>query len=302
MAFTVSEMHDLTQLLVSRPDWLAEVRRIVLTQELLALPELVRELAHAQARTEARVEELAHAQARTEARVEELAHAQARTEARVEELAHAQARTEARLDALTARVDALTAQMAELAQAQFDVTTKLSELAAAQARTEQAVLVLADNQKRMENTLSQLVGDNLERKYRERAGVYFGKWLKSIQVVSPNDLRDDLETRLPEEQVDDVMLTDALIRGRVRQVEGLPEIWLVLEVSRLIDRNDVSRAERRAAILRRAGYRAMPVVAGEEVHPGYEGAVEYSQVAVFLDGRRQYWDRAVAAALSSELE
>jgi prefoldin subunit 5 len=48
--------------------------------------------------------------------VRELAQAQVRTEARVEELAQAQARTEARLEALTARVDTLAVRMEELAR------------------------------------------------------------------------------------------------------------------------------------------------------------------------------------------
>ena len=328
MAFTVKDMHDLTRLLTTHPEWLSEVRRIVLTQELLALPDLVRELAQAQVRTEARlealaarVEELAQAQARTEARVEELAQAQARTEARldalaarvdalaarVEELAQAQARTEARLEALTARVDALTARVdalaarvEELTQAQFHLEKQLSELAAAQLRTEQAVADLARSQKEMERRLNEVIGDNIARRYREYAGAYFGKWLKSIRVVSPNDLREDLEQRLTEEEVDDLMLTDVLINGRLRHREGMPEIWLVIEASYTIDRNDVRRAEERAGLMRRAGYRAMPVVAGKQILEGYEGAVEYSQVAAFLDGRRLYWDRAVEAAFADK--
>ncbi|MCS6924889.1 MAG: DUF3782 domain-containing protein, partial [Candidatus Binatia bacterium] len=68
------------------------------------LKAIVRDLAQAQQRTEARVEELAQAQ-------KELAEAQRRTEARVEELAQAQLRTEA-------RVEELTQAQKELAEAQ----------------------------------------------------------------------------------------------------------------------------------------------------------------------------------------
>ena len=59
---------------------------------------------------------LAQAQDRTEARVEELAQAQVRTEARVKELAQAQVRTEASLDRLDRTVQALTASYQELSQ------------------------------------------------------------------------------------------------------------------------------------------------------------------------------------------
>ena len=83
MAFTVQDFHDLIGILEQRPEWRTELRRLVLTEELLSLPQIVRDLAEAQQRTEQRVEELAEAQRRTEQRVEELAEAQRRTEQRI---------------------------------------------------------------------------------------------------------------------------------------------------------------------------------------------------------------------------
>jgi hypothetical protein len=82
----VEDFRDLLRLLEERPEWRAELRRLILTEELLALPQLVRELAAAQARTEAAVERLAEAQVRTEAAVERLAEAQARTDAQIADL------------------------------------------------------------------------------------------------------------------------------------------------------------------------------------------------------------------------
>ena len=100
MAFTVQDFHDLIGILEQHPEWRTDLRRLVLTEELLSLPQIVRDLAEAQQRTEQRVEELAEAQRRTEQRVEELAEAQRRTEQRVEELAEAQRRTEQRIGRL----------------------------------------------------------------------------------------------------------------------------------------------------------------------------------------------------------
>lgn len=84
-----------------------ELSQSVRREDFNELKEVVRELAEAQKRTEARVEELAEAQQRTEARLdsltvklEELAEAQKRTEARVEELAEAQKHTEKELQKL----------------------------------------------------------------------------------------------------------------------------------------------------------------------------------------------------------
>ncbi|MCS7060522.1 MAG: hypothetical protein RMN25_05085 [Anaerolineae bacterium] len=60
MAFTINDTHGLTRLLVERPEWLSGVRRIVLTDELLSLPEIVRGLAKSQGRTEEQVAKLTH--------------------------------------------------------------------------------------------------------------------------------------------------------------------------------------------------------------------------------------------------
>lgn len=76
MPFTVEDFQDLLRLLEERPDWRAELRRWVLTDDLLRLPEAVRELVEAQQRTEERVGRLEEALAR-------LAEAQQRTEERV---------------------------------------------------------------------------------------------------------------------------------------------------------------------------------------------------------------------------
>src|SRR5712692_9578753 len=58
MAFTVQDYNDLARLLVEHPEWRLELRRLLLSDELLALPKTVRALAEAQRRTEERLEKL----------------------------------------------------------------------------------------------------------------------------------------------------------------------------------------------------------------------------------------------------
>ncbi|MCS6909624.1 MAG: hypothetical protein NZM11_03525, partial [Anaerolineales bacterium] len=69
MPFSVSDFRDWVGILYEHPEWREELRRLVLTDEILELPVIVRELAQAQ-------RELAEAQRRTEQHVEELAEAQ----------------------------------------------------------------------------------------------------------------------------------------------------------------------------------------------------------------------------------
>jgi hypothetical protein len=98
MPFTVQEFRDLVQILEERPEWRTELRRLVLTDELLSLPQQVVEL---RVQTEQQFQELAAAQRRTEEQVTTLSE-------RVTELATAQRRTEEQVATLSEQVTELT--------------------------------------------------------------------------------------------------------------------------------------------------------------------------------------------------
>ncbi len=97
----VADFQDLLKLLRDRPDWREELRRLLLTDDLLGLPRALQQLADTvqqvldlQAKTqrqldrvEQAVAQLAQAQVRTEEAVAQLAQAQAATERAVQQLA-----------------------------------------------------------------------------------------------------------------------------------------------------------------------------------------------------------------------
>jgi seryl-tRNA synthetase len=322
MSFTVNDLNDMIQLLEQHPDWREELQRALMTDDFIALPDLMRRLteSHERAllrldRSEAIVQELAEAQKRAEERLSSVEARLERLEATVQELVEAQKRAEERLSSVEARLDRLEATVQELVEAQKRTDQQLAELAEAQKLTEQRMAELIEAQKRTEqrvdsldvtvqkltrelkrigDVVSQLLGRDLERKYRERAGSYFGKWLRPVEVVSPNDLREVLEARLVEAEVDDVMELDVLLRGRARRMSGNPEVWLVMEVSSVVDRNDIERARRRTALLCKAGYRAIPVVAGERITEGAAETLSESPLIVFEDGHGFGWEEALA--------
>lgn len=90
----ITDFHDVVRLLEQHPEWRAELRRLILTEELLALPDQLAELAR-------QVTRLTEAQARFEERLVQIEERQARTE-------EWQARTETRLDSLTEVVKRLS--------------------------------------------------------------------------------------------------------------------------------------------------------------------------------------------------
>jgi chemotaxis protein histidine kinase CheA len=326
MVFAVNDYNDLIRLLKEHPEWQVELRHLLLSEDFLALPEIVRslataqqrteqrleELAEAQQRTEQRLEELAEAQQRTEQRLEELAEAQQRTEQRLEELAEAQQRTEQRLEELAAAQQRTEQRLEELAEAQQRTEQRLEELAAAQQRTEQRLEELAAAQQRTEQRLETLVvshdrlattvgnlkGKMLELTYSDKAGAYLGRLLRRVKVVPAHTLEDTLETHLSPTEFDEVLLLDLLVRGMPRYHPELPEVWLALEISSVVDRNDVRRVLKRTQLLRQAGYQAIPVVAGEEITQGAEEETSRESVVVLQDGQILLWAEALQAWVS----
>jgi hypothetical protein len=243
MAFTVEEFQDLIRLLQERPEWRADLRRLVLTDELLALPELVRELVQAQQRTEGRV-------GRLEESVESL---RAETERRFQELATAQL-------TLTRRIDDLREAVQTLVDRTYTLTTDVGELK----------------------------GSDLERRYRERPFAYFQRLVRQAHTLSGDELNAMLDRavtagQLTEEDVDEIVWADAIVRGRRREDDQ--EVYLVVEASWGVGPYDVQRADKRAKLLAKAGVTTLPVVAGMWVTPDGELAARAIKVWRVTNGR-----------------
>ncbi len=341
MPFTVNDLQDLTRILIERPEWLNEMRRILLTNELLTLPSLVQELAEIQRRTEIelaefrrRVEaELAEFRQRTEAelaelrryvdmRFAELAEIQQRTEAklgefrqrleaelaelrryvdtRFAELAEAQRRTEAELAELRRYVDT---RFAELAEAQQRIEVELAEL---RRRTDERFAQLAESQLRIQeqligikDELADVRGRQLELEYRIKAAAFFGGWLRKPAVVEISDIWDQLEEHLDEIDMRRLTAVDLIVRGQLPKKRGGGEVWLAVEVSNVVDLNDVERAIERAALLRRAGLPAIPVVGGKRLTRGAAASVAERRVVLSKGGELIGWDEVLDSTLGA---
>ncbi len=206
---------------------------------------------------------------RLTATVQALAEAQRRTEERVNELAEAQRRTEEQVQALTREVQALTREM-------FIVKTDI---------------------KGLKDDMGSVKGRLLEMDYREKASSYFGRLLRRVRVLPLVEWLDELEAHLSPEEVDEVWRLDLVVGGVLK--EG-PEVWLAIEVSSVMDRNDVGRAARRAELLRRLGRPVVAVVAGEDMTEGGVEEAQARRVALFRDGQPYFWQEALQVALGRE--
>ena len=217
--------------------------------------------------------------------------------AAVTDLAVAQRHTEQHIDRLEAATLALAA-------AQQRTEQRVEELAAAQQRTEQRIEELAAAQQRTEGILQKLVirvgkntGKILEIDYRDKAFAYFGTLLRKVKVVSLQDLEPVFEQHLSEAEISALVPLDLLVSGQLRRSDQPDDVvYLAVEVSAVIDNNDVVRAQQRAALLRRAGYRTVAAVAGEEITEGALTSAAARSVLVVQDGLKQNWDEALALA------
>ncbi len=228
-------------MLRERPEWLSEVRRIVLTEELLTLPQ----------RTDERFAELAEAIRQLTLRFEE---AQRRNDERFAEMAEAIRQLALRFDEYRQRTDAQIADMR---------------------------------------------GKLLEIEYRNKASAIFGGRLRRPQVVDAGILWELLRERLNEPEIRKIVTADLIVRGRLFPSQSERELWLIVEISSVVDRNDVARAASRAALLRKAGLLALPVAAGQRVTQGAASLSSQLRVVLAKNGSLAGWDAALSDALGA---
>ena len=276
-------------------------------------------LAEAQERTEERVEELTRSQTRTEKRVDRLAEvqehilgrmdrveatlerlvkAQERTEKRVEELTQAQARTDESIKKLFEAQTRTDESIKKLFEAQARTDESIKKLFEAQTRTEKMMELFKERQDKLIDEVGSIKGRQLELTYKEKVGAYFGPLLRRVRVVSPVKLEDDLEAHLSGEEFRDLLLVDLVVSGYPRHLTDVSQVWLAVEISGVIDRHDVERAQRRAALLGKAGYAALPAVAGEDITQGAMKMTEDERVLIIMNGWTASWEVALERVLS----
>jgi uncharacterized protein (UPF0335 family) len=265
MAFTVNDYRDLVRLLEEHPEWRVDLRRLLLADDILELPRIVRELAEAQQVAGARLDRLVQT-------VERL-------EATVADLTKAQLAANERLDRLEQTVERLEATMADLGRRVGELTDNVARL--------------ASTQEIMAGHVSELRGWRVEANFRERPYAYFGLRIRKARAIRPDELIVVEQARekgqLSDREWEDLMVLDALIQGRIGNGEQARDIFLALEASAVIDRKDVDRAFARANILRTLGLPVIPAVGGDSILPEADQLARQLKVAVSSKGAITFW-------------
>jgi hypothetical protein len=295
MAFTVADFHDLIRLLEEHPDWQTELRRVLLSQDLLDLPRTVQELATAQYRTEEAIIRLTE-------RMEQ-GFAGAATERH--ELRQDLTQLIGRVDQLTDRVEQGFADAAEDRQRIRDrmeqgFADAAEDRQRIRDRMEQGFVEVVAEQRDMRRDIGQLKGLGREQFYRDRAVAIFGCLLRQGYDAT-NQVADHLQEArqtgvISDREYQEALAADLLWGGQTR--DSRQPIILVLEASWTVGHIDVERAAGRAAVLRQAGLRALPVAAGQEWPPNIQDDARQAGVAIVQDGAvdQDSWEAALARA------
>jgi len=161
------------------------------------------------------------------------------------------------------------------------IDSVLERLADAQARTEQSLQELTAVVRGLVIRTDRHEGDLLELRFQRRLPSYLGLYLRRAKVLQPADLLDEVEAKLDRPQVEDHLRADVLAHGLV---DDKPT-YVIGEVSYTADADDVERAARRAALLRKADLPAVGLVACESVHPQTIAYAREQGVRVWASGR-----------------
>lgn len=121
----------------------------------------------------------------------------------------------------------------------------------------------------LERDVDRLKGISKEIAFRQKASSYLGVLLEGGREASElvNEILDKAEASglITPQEADYVRTADLLWVGAVRRgMFANEQIIVVIEISWVVDEQDVERAIKKAQILRRAGAWAVPFVSGEE--------------------------------------
>ncbi len=306
MAFTVTDFQDFLQLLDEHPKWRVQLRQILLngdgrsfsdsldrlTEQVRLLTEQVRILTERMDRLEQRVYEHDRRFDEHDRRFDEHDRRFNQLEQRVEE---GFKQINERIDKLEQRTDERFKQVHErIDKLEQRVEEGFKQVDERFNRVEQRLDNLEKDVAWLKNEFSEIRGERLHAKYQQRIGSYWGKSLLRVKVVEVNSLEDD--ERISEEAYNELLRLDLLAKGKVKHHPDRPEVWLAIEISTMVNVEDVTRARQRADLLCEVGYPTLAVAWGQECSHAAAALAQQAKVIVMQDGGTMTgWDEALAA-------
>jgi len=222
--YVVRNFADILRVLREHPEWLEELRKVILTSELLELPKKVDELLTRVGRLEKDVGTLK------------------------------QDVTILKQDVAVLKQDVAVLKQ-DVAILKQDVAILKQDVAILKqdvAILKEDVAILKQDVAYLKGEVGRLKGNDFERRIREKYYAYFGRILKKAKLIPFEEILpilDDAEDRkeITLEQRDAVLRLDVLISGQIRELGK--DVVLAVEVSYSLYPEDLERAFERAQVL-----------------------------------------------------
>jgi archaellum component FlaC len=222
---------DIIRALREHPEWLEELRKIILTTELIELPKKFEEMLVRMEKLEKKVDKI---------------------EKDVEILKQDVAILKQDVEILKQDVAVLKQDVAVLKQ---DVAILKQDVAILKQDVEilkQDVGLLKQDVSYLKGEFGRFKGKEFERTIRERYYAYFGRLLRKSKLIPFEEIIPFLETAeeekiITEDQKVSALQLDLLIKGEIKKVKK--EVYLAIEVSYSLQEDDIERAIERAGIL-----------------------------------------------------
>ena len=311
MVVEIRTSQDLLDLLDNNEEFRRAARRALLTDDLLELPDLVREMQQTQklmiqqmaqlAERMDRMQEVTNERFdRMDARMDRMDERFDQVDERFEEMGATVARIDGRVGNLDERVDGLSKQVGSLDERVDGLSGQVGSLSKQVGNLDGRV---DDLSKQVGDVSGRLRGWELERGAVGRllprlAQAYDVARIKAVSADSSRSavrVRAVWETRfveaveagvdegrITEDEADALDRTDIVARGR-RRVDGA-EMWFAVQASATLDNNDIERAATGAVALRKlSGDAAVAVVYGRRIAGQQRVRADELGVAVILD-------------------
>ena len=300
---TINDIQDLVRIIEEHPEWRGELQRVLLTQQLLEVPERLDRLTatvevladttaalvrHAEA-TNTRLDGiersfealLKHAEATDKTLDTLLKHAEATDKTLDTLLKHAEV-TNKRLDGLEFRMDGVETRLGDVETRMGDVETRLG---------------------RVEDTTNALRGDVLEVRLTNKIPPLVSRhfdvrriypvWSHGFLPENPRiqGFQETVEEATDDGQITDddetrLRVTDLIVRSQ-RKSDG-STLWFAVEASGVIGEEDIVRAKQSSDVLKKIyNQDAIPLVYGYQISDAEIDLADELQVPVFLDPDRR---------------
>jgi chromosome segregation ATPase len=215
---------DIIRALRSHPEWLEELRKLILTEELLELPK----------------------------KFDELLKRVDRIEENIKEIKQDVGVLKQDVDTLKQDVDTLKQDVTVLKQDVAVLKQDVAILKQDVAILKQEVAILKQDVAYLKGEFGRFKGKDFERTIRERYYAYFGRLLRKTKLIPMEDLLlklDELEESgvITEEERMSILQVDIVLRGEIKSTKKA--MVLAVEVSYSLFEDDLARAEEHARIL-----------------------------------------------------